>query len=64
VSDVRYLFRFVIDLDEEEMARELSEFGECVLVLRQKGSQLIVTSERTGRLLGEGRVETLGGKGQ
>jgi len=62
--NVRYLFRFIIDLDEEEIARELSEFGECVLVLRQKGSQLTVTSERTGHLLGEGRVEALGGKGR
>ncbi|WP_297535550.1 hypothetical protein [Thermococcus sp.] len=61
---MKYLSRFVIDLDEEKIARELSEFGECVLVLRQKGSKLIVTSERTGCLLGEGRMETLKGKGQ
>ncbi|WP_457741801.1 hypothetical protein [Thermococcus sp.] len=59
---MRYLFRFIIDLDDEKIARELFEFGECVLVLHQEGQKLVVTSEKSGSVMGEGHIKVIGAK--
>jgi len=59
VSDLRYLFRFVITFDDNKVSKELKEFGECVLVLRQETQDLIVISEKTGELIGRGSIETI-----
>jgi hypothetical protein len=59
VSELKFLFRFVLDLDEDGISEELTEYGECTLVLRQENQRLIATSERTGRLLGKGWIEKI-----
>ncbi len=59
MSDLGYLFRFVITIDDNKVSRELKKFGECVLVLRQENQELIVISEKTGELIGKGSIETI-----
>jgi hypothetical protein len=58
VSDLKnFLFHFSIEIDDDKLLKELLENGEVVLILTQVDKErLLVTVERTGEVVGEGRV--------
>ena len=55
---MKYLFRFILNLNETKILEELMESGECVLEIRQEGERVIVVSEKRGSVVGEGIIET------